>query len=63
MRDDPKKRGTMTDGTVQVNVGDEFDPQKVRSHKWDVSGRETTPEMSTEDYEREMLNRWGEGEG
>lgn len=47
-----KLQGTANDGTVQVVVGDEFDPKLTRSHKYDVSGRETEPELTEDDAYR-----------
>lgn len=35
-------------GADLVRCGDEFDPKAVASRKWEVSGRETEPELSIE---------------
>lgn len=51
-------RGTADGGDfAPIEVGDEFDPKLTRSHKWDVSGCETTPELplDPDDLYRESL--------
>lgn len=57
------KRALKGPGADPVTPGDEFDPSLTRSHKREVSGRETTPEISIDGWLREGVEAAADAEG